>query len=586
MPEPAPKLPDYLQRLRDRADQMRAEKQPKSPAASAASDAKLVERARAYIAKMPPAISGQGGHNQTLCAARVLVHDFALPECDAWTLLNEFNAVCQPPWSEKELQHKLSEAQKLSQAGQCERALGNLLDSNAGERGVNLTNFIAGTKAKTGADAIANPARFGSSTKSLSELLDDPNLLRPPQRIATGFAALDAGLSGGMVQSGMYVLAGLTGRGKSTLCANLARNLAAAERDVLYFSLEDCDVEAVRKILAQQSQVAMGALERFHEDGAVTQAEYQRVQSALSHLRLLPLYLNASDCELSHIEQIVECGRPGAVLIDQSSWVSVPDADSAFTEASEISRRLKQLAKRMSIPVVALVQINRAGASAMREGQDLELFHIRDSGRWEQDADGVFIIQSVKDVSDGWSLMCLDVKKNRHGKSNLRIQLKARLACALVENSPEHRVPVEIGAQRKEDNSEDAWTTERFKTACYQEQPKALALILAKAKAAGLSASQAKELHALALDEGKVFEWPRKGNAPATFSTVPAPIEPLAEATQKRGPGRPKKAVNREDNSDELISEVNSSGDKDLSASGKIIQEREQNPPIPPTTAQ
>ena len=70
----------------------------------------MVERARAYVAKMETAISGQGGHAATFAVARKLVQDFALPEPDAWMLLCEYNQRCQPPWTERELRHKMQSA--------------------------------------------------------------------------------------------------------------------------------------------------------------------------------------------------------------------------------------------------------------------------------------------------------------------------------------------------------------------------------------------------------------------------------------------------------------------------------------------
>lgn len=69
--------------------------------------APVIERARRYLAKLPPAISGSGGHDATYKAAAVLVHGFALDEDEALSLLREFNARCSPPWSEAELFHKV-----------------------------------------------------------------------------------------------------------------------------------------------------------------------------------------------------------------------------------------------------------------------------------------------------------------------------------------------------------------------------------------------------------------------------------------------------------------------------------------------
>lgn len=71
------------------------------------------DRARAYIGKMPPAISGQGGDTATYNVALVLAKDFDLEESTAFELLAEWNASqCQPPWSQMDLRHKLQSAMR------------------------------------------------------------------------------------------------------------------------------------------------------------------------------------------------------------------------------------------------------------------------------------------------------------------------------------------------------------------------------------------------------------------------------------------------------------------------------------------
>ena len=68
-------------------------------------------RALAYLDKLPPAISGNGGHAATYTAATVLVHGFEIdPERALALLLDHFNPRCEPPWTEKELRHKVTSA--------------------------------------------------------------------------------------------------------------------------------------------------------------------------------------------------------------------------------------------------------------------------------------------------------------------------------------------------------------------------------------------------------------------------------------------------------------------------------------------
>ena len=78
---------------------------------SVASD--VTERAIAYLAACPPALSGQGGHNQTFAVTQALVHGFCLEPETAMRLLQEhYNPRCEPPWSERELLHKVDSAVK------------------------------------------------------------------------------------------------------------------------------------------------------------------------------------------------------------------------------------------------------------------------------------------------------------------------------------------------------------------------------------------------------------------------------------------------------------------------------------------
>lgn len=70
-----------------------------------------VERARAYIARMPAAISGHGGNETTFRVACAAVNDFNLPAADALALLEEYNLRCSPPWDQRDLETFVKNAQ-------------------------------------------------------------------------------------------------------------------------------------------------------------------------------------------------------------------------------------------------------------------------------------------------------------------------------------------------------------------------------------------------------------------------------------------------------------------------------------------
>ncbi len=74
----------------------------------------LQERAARYLAKIPPAVSGQHGHDRTFHAACVVVLGFGLSPDDAWPVIAEWNQSCEPPWNEADLRRKLDEANKQS----------------------------------------------------------------------------------------------------------------------------------------------------------------------------------------------------------------------------------------------------------------------------------------------------------------------------------------------------------------------------------------------------------------------------------------------------------------------------------------
>jgi hypothetical protein len=81
---------------------------------------KLAKRIDAYLAKVPEAVSGSGGHIQTFYVAKILIHGFGLTETEAFPFIKEYSARCAPPWSDKELKHKLASARK-SAAGNIKR---------------------------------------------------------------------------------------------------------------------------------------------------------------------------------------------------------------------------------------------------------------------------------------------------------------------------------------------------------------------------------------------------------------------------------------------------------------------------------
>jgi hypothetical protein len=146
---------------------------PVTVAARAVGDSADIERrAIAYLDAMPPAISGEGGHNATYAAATALVHGFELaPDHALRLLIDHYNPRCEPPWSEKELRHKVDDAADKPH----ERPRGWLSDGEP----------VAAKEVDLSAFRLLTPGHAGGDTPPPTERPLDPgplpeHLLRVP----------------------------------------------------------------------------------------------------------------------------------------------------------------------------------------------------------------------------------------------------------------------------------------------------------------------------------------------------------------------------------------------------------------------
>ena len=77
-----------------------------------------VERASAFLQCVDPAVAGQQGDLQTFRVCCRLVRGFDLSDDEAVRVLSEWNARCEPPWSERELRQKIANARKYGREPQ------------------------------------------------------------------------------------------------------------------------------------------------------------------------------------------------------------------------------------------------------------------------------------------------------------------------------------------------------------------------------------------------------------------------------------------------------------------------------------
>ncbi len=232
----------------------------------------------------------------------------------------------------------------------------------------------------------------------------------------TGFHGLDEKTSG-FQPSELLVLAARPSMGKTALVCNFALAVAAAGSGVLLFSLEQSSLELAERFLAIQAKVNGHKLRQ----GDLNELEQHELMEASNLLRELPLFID--DTAGRTVGQIAAiCRRMkrrsniGLVIIDYLQLIESDEQRvSREQQISTITRRLKFLAKDLSVPVIALAQLNRG--VEQREDKRPRLADLRESGAIEQDADIVMFLHRPEayDPEDRPGEADLIVAKNRNG---------------------------------------------------------------------------------------------------------------------------------------------------------------------------
>ena len=226
--------------------------------------------------------------------------------------------------------------------------------------------------------------------------------------VTTGLDGVNAKI-GGLHRSDLTILAGRPGMGKTALATNIAFSAAqryirdqedgidmtkTAGAAVAFFSLEMSADQLATRILAEQSNISSENL----RTGKISRQEFQALARASSELSTLPLYIDDTPgltiaALRTRSRRLKRQKGIGMIVVDylqllQGSGRS--SNDNRVQEISEISRGLKQLAKELHVPVLALSQLSRA--VEQREDKKPMLSDLRESGSIEQDADIVLFV--------------------------------------------------------------------------------------------------------------------------------------------------------------------------------------------------
>lgn len=210
--------------------------------------------------------------------------------------------------------------------------------------------------------------------------------------LATGYDELDERTSG--FQAGdLIIVAGRPSMGKTTFAMNIAEYAALKQRSpVAVFSMEMPGDQLTLRLLSSLGRIDQHRL----RTGKLDEHDWPRLTSAMQMLSDTPIFVDDTPA-LTPTELRARSRRLkrehglGLIVIDYLQLMQVPGSrENRATEISEISRSLKTLAKELSVPVIALSQLNRS--LEQRPNKRPVMSDLRESGAIEQDADVILFI--------------------------------------------------------------------------------------------------------------------------------------------------------------------------------------------------
>lgn len=209
--------------------------------------------------------------------------------------------------------------------------------------------------------------------------------------ISTGFKELDI-LLGGFQKSDLVVLAARPSVGKTSLALDMMRHAALMEKkNVAFFSLEMSNMQIMDRLLGMQSGIPFWEI----RTNKLTEEKVIKLANTMGELADANIYVD--DMAGQHINQIRTKARRLAleqgvdiIFVDYLQLMHGNSKESRTLEVGEVSQGLKNLAKELNVPVIALSQLSRA--IEQRQSRRPQLSDLRESGSIEQDADVVIFL--------------------------------------------------------------------------------------------------------------------------------------------------------------------------------------------------
>ena len=247
------------------------------------------------------------------------------------------------------------------------------------------------------------------SFERLDELQKNQGELRG---MPTGFQDLDNMLAG-MQKSNLLILAARPAMGKTAFALNITQNMAVKyKKKVGFFSLEMSKEELVDRLLVAQADIDAWKL----KTGKLNQQDFLKISDAMGVLAEAQLFIDDTP-GLSIYDMRTKARRLMSehqidlIVVDYLQLAHGRTRDNRVHEVGEISQGLKNIARELRVPVLALSQLSRAIEN--RGEKNPQLSDLRESGSIEQDADVVmFLYRKDEDIREQ---ITLKIAKHRNG---------------------------------------------------------------------------------------------------------------------------------------------------------------------------
>jgi replicative DNA helicase len=237
--------------------------------------------------------------------------------------------------------------------------------------------------------------------------------------IPTGFAELDR-MTAGFQRNDLIIVGARPSVGKTAFALNIAQNVAVKSgENVAIFSLEMGAEQLVMRMLCAEGNIDAQRL----RTGSLTDEDWGKLTMAMGSLSNAGIFIDDTPgVRISDLQ--AKCRRLkqehglGMILIDYLQLIlgSGRGGENRQQEVSEISRSLKQLARELQVPVIALSQLSRG--VEQRQDKRPMMSDIRESGSIEQDADIVAFLYRddyYDKESENKNIIEIIIAKQRNG---------------------------------------------------------------------------------------------------------------------------------------------------------------------------